>query len=504
MKKIIVAVITICVLTSAIWGAGTQQAARVDEPVQLTWLAGVWANQVDPEGHFPAAVMDALGIDLTVNIMPAAQLGQRAQVLIAGGDYPEILMLHRGPDALYKQWAGQGLFVQLDDRWNDYPGLVDAFPEEETLTPCRVNGDLYMVPVLLPSNRFGLMYRQDWLDRVGLSVPDTIDEFYDVLRAFTYGDPNASGSRNTYGMGISRDGGVGTTIVLNAHGIPGSPTAWHLSDDGSVAPNFLHPNFTTALTFLKDIYEEGLIDPDSVTKIFAEISRDFEAGRTGIQTRQIWLGPTVEATLKQLREDAEITYGPPILAPDGSRTWDFYSAAWRGNVITQRADSEAKIDAALRLFEWMVTDGEEVTFFGPEGVYWTQRNQAGVPLLEGAGLEAWGRSGHGYSEYQLMLRRFAPEPLVGSEVWVDTAATEQYLEVYDLYEPYGMLDPTIGITTPVMSELGTSLSDMILAGLFDVVIAGSPVSHFETVVAEWRRRGGEQLITEVNEEYRAR
>lgn len=499
MRKVIAGLVLACALVASAWASGASEPAEDGGPVSITWLAGVWANQVDPQGYFTDAVKEALDIDLTVNIMPAAQLGEKAQVLIAGGDYPEILMLHRGPDTLYKQWSQQGLFVQLDPYWNDYPGLAAAFPEEAALRPCRVNGDLYMVPVVLPSNRFGMAYRQDWLDALGLDIPETLDEFHQVMRAFTFDDPDGDGVDNTYGFGTDKGGGHGATIIMNAFGIPGSPTAWHVAADGSAAPNFTHENFPDALAFMQQCYEEGIMDPDSVTKIFAEVGRSYESGRIGVEQLQLWLAPVIEGLIRQVDPDGTIVFGPPITNPDGGKTWNHFTAAWRGNVITQKADTEAKIDAALRLFDWMVSDGEEMTFFGPEGVYWTERNSAGVPILEGEGLQAFGRAGDGYSEYQLLLRRLAPEPLVGSEVWTNAEATARAVEAFEMYADYGLLDPTVGITTPTMSEIGATLSDMILTGVFEVMIAGRPVSYFDEVLAEWRSSGGDRLIQEIND-----
>src|SRR5919108_1037125 len=48
-------------------------------------------------------------------------------------------------------------------------------------------------------NVWGLFYRKDYLDRVGLRVPETLDEYAEVLRAFTTKDPDGNGRADTFG-----------------------------------------------------------------------------------------------------------------------------------------------------------------------------------------------------------------------------------------------------------------------------------------------------------------
>lgn len=499
MKRTIVALLLAGFALSAAFASGSEETADSDGPVQLNWLAGGWSNQLDPEGYFADAVLEALNIDLTVELMPNGQLmNEKRQVLVAGGDYPEILMGRT--DALYKQWSQQGVFVQLDPYWNDYPGLVAGLPEDATLQACRVDGKLYMVPIVLASNRVGLAYRQDWLDELGLDVPNTLDEFNEVLEAFANEDPDGDGARNTYGYGMDKFTGGGSTVIMSAFGIPGGPTEWHEQPDGTLLPNFLHENFKDALALLKDHYESGIIDPDSVTKIYNELQSDFFDGRTGTFINQNTSIVVNELNIQEIDPDGKIVHGPPIINPDGGRIWRFFSATWRGNNITNKA-SEAQIDAALRLFEWMMTDGEELTFFGPEGVYWTERNSLGYPIIEGEGLDAYGSSGDGFSMFSLMMRRLAPETLLTVEVLRDPAAVERVSEAFAVYEPYGVVDPMTGITTPTMTELGATLTDIMQAGIFNVVIAEQPVSSIDAVIADWRQKGGDLLIQEVNEAY---
>ena len=54
-------------------------------------------------------------------------------------------------------------------------------------------GRIYMTPNMIDYTRHGAMIRQDWLDKLGLKMPVTQEEFVDVLRAFKTQDPNGNG-----------------------------------------------------------------------------------------------------------------------------------------------------------------------------------------------------------------------------------------------------------------------------------------------------------------------
>ena len=50
------------------------------------------------------------------------------------------------------------------------------------------------------------MIRQDWLDNLGLDMPETFEEFKEVMRAFTEDDPDGNGVDDTYGFVSSYQG----------------------------------------------------------------------------------------------------------------------------------------------------------------------------------------------------------------------------------------------------------------------------------------------------------
>ena len=52
--------------------------------------------------------------------------------------------------------------------------------------------------------------KSEWLTKLGLQEPQTLDEFYDMLKAFKEKDPNGNGQKDEYAWG-----GVGTAGIVN-------------------------------------------------------------------------------------------------------------------------------------------------------------------------------------------------------------------------------------------------------------------------------------------------
>ena len=61
-------------------------------------------------------------------------------------------------------------------------------------------GDIYCFPFLRGDNSLmvfqGPIVRKDWLDKLGIPMPETIDDWYAMLQAFRDKDPNGNGKKD--------------------------------------------------------------------------------------------------------------------------------------------------------------------------------------------------------------------------------------------------------------------------------------------------------------------
>src|SRR5690625_2159609 len=109
-------------------------------------------------------------------------------------------------------------------------------------------------------------------------MPETIDEFYEEMKAFTYDDPNQSGEDDTVGLVVSEYEGPWDTMQTWF----GVPNEWGVDEDGTLYPHFEAPEYREALDFFKKLYDEGLVNEDFAVMDPSKWHDEFINGNAGM------------------------------------------------------------------------------------------------------------------------------------------------------------------------------------------------------------------------------
>lgn len=104
----------------------------------------------------------------------------------------------------------------------------------------------------------GMMIRKDWLDKVGMSVPKTNEELYQVFKAFRDKDANGNGKQDEIGIT-----GYPGQIYKLFYGFNVADD-WMLKD-GKATYGPSTPEYKEALKWFNKLYKEGLLDKDYLT-----------------------------------------------------------------------------------------------------------------------------------------------------------------------------------------------------------------------------------------------
>lgn len=125
----------------------------------------------------------------------------------------------------------------------------------------RIDGKLYGFP--LQRGIASVTYiRKDWLDKLGLDIPKTWEEYMEVLRQFTFNDPDGNGKNDTYGTSFVRTLHY-TNIFAYAEFFQGSHCDFK-KENGIWVDGFMSEEFKAALKRMKAAYDEGIIYPEKV------------------------------------------------------------------------------------------------------------------------------------------------------------------------------------------------------------------------------------------------
>ena len=123
---------------------------------------------------------------------------------------------------LVKNAIRSGAFWEIGPYLDEYPNLGQL--DKTILNQAAGDGKIYGLYTERPSSRQGVILRKDWLDRLGLAEPSTIDELYAVLQAFTYQDPDGNGLDDTFGLTDRNDLIFGAFKTISSYF--GTPNNW--------------------------------------------------------------------------------------------------------------------------------------------------------------------------------------------------------------------------------------------------------------------------------------
>src|SRR3989449_4964517 len=150
------------------------------------------------------------GIHIEFQHPPLGQETEQFNLVAASGKYPDVIeynWLTNAPGGPAR-FLRDGVIVRLNDLIDRYaPNLKRVLGEHTEWRKMIVtdDGDIYAFPfirsdpLLLVSA--GLAVRQDWLDKLNLKMPTTLDEWRGMLATFRQRDPNGNGK--TDGLPLS-------------------------------------------------------------------------------------------------------------------------------------------------------------------------------------------------------------------------------------------------------------------------------------------------------------
>jgi putative aldouronate transport system substrate-binding protein len=383
--------------TAAQAGAATTAAAQTNPggaPVDLS----VWMDASAPEGAAPPAnwevykiVKEKLGINLKFTMIPPGTDGDtKLSALAASNDLPDVFELQNRNRSLLFKFAEQGLLAETNSLLPMMPERTKLRYSDDNLKKLDTyDGKVYGLQEPAKGQlfkRLGLFIRQDWLDKLGLKAPTTLEEFMTVAKAFTEKDPDGNGKNDTYGFGGFLDGGPGLGSyfdpIFGAFGLPG---AWDFSDMSKFGAAYKNPDYQKALQAVQQMNQAKVLDPDWPTLKIDDFRARWKQGKYGMFVED-FCALSCKANYKDF--DASNPKGNLVLidppkGPDGKSADGTFSLSGLNLVVSKKALDGGKAQAIAKLLEW-ANSGEGYYWlgFGKEGVNF-KKDASGAISVEG-------------------------------------------------------------------------------------------------------------------------
>ncbi len=298
----------------------------------------------------------------------ATDSGQVFNVMMASGDLPDIIVTER--ENFFK-YGPEGAFLPLNDLIDQHAPNIKKFLEEREdirkyLT--APDGNIYSIN-FVPDGAAaqGYFIRQDWLDKLGLEQPKTVEEVYTVLKAFREQDPNGNGKKDEIPY-IDRANGAKTVALSALWGAHTYSDKDHwFAENGQVKFGPMQPEYKEAMMNLSKWYAEGLIDPEAFTR--GKNAREILLGDNVGGFTHDWFASTAAANDKFQGQIEGFNFIPMLPPADAKgKVWEYASRpAVNATGWGLSKDIKDPVVGIKYLDFWWTEEGRRLMNFGIEG-----------------------------------------------------------------------------------------------------------------------------------------
>lgn len=515
--------------------------AKYDPPIQLTTVRKTNSGQKYLPGEsldkniYTASFESDLGIKVVNNwIVDDTQYQQKVNVSIVSNDLPDFLQV----DAKQMQTLADG------GKLADLTGLYDQYASElvtkiwggskdEKLSVVTLGGKLIALPMDgydLDSVDF-LWVRKDWMDKLKLAAPKTMDDVMNIAKAFATQDPDGNGKDDTFGLNMNKniwDGYSGITGFMNGFGAyaynptnqAGQSTFWLKDAAGKLVFADIQPEVKTALGKLQELFKAKAISPEWGIMDGTKASQFETSSKVGMHYGQFWNANWPLADMKKV--DVKVDWNVyPLVSVDGQPV-KVQDVGYRPKTFMVVNKDAKNPEAVFKLLNYymeknygktrdekfhIVTSGEDqINVFGQAPIlgYYTDTNQNDYTAVQEALTAQDGSklnpTAKGY--YDNIVKYKAGDV---SLWWVDKlfgsadsvyGALAKYKSIPENY----VFNEFYGNPTETMVERGSTLKDL-EGTVFTKIILGGSLDEFDKFVANWKSQGGDKITQEVNDWY---
>ncbi|MCR4718315.1 MAG: extracellular solute-binding protein [Firmicutes bacterium] len=499
MKKIISMLLVAVMGVTTLSACGKKEKSGLKVKIAVYDRGAIVASEGSMENNrWTKWIKENSGVDVEFVAFNRNQYKEKLNAMLSSGSAPDVFIEY--DSAWMAQLVEQGVIKPVDEMIEKYSKNYKDYLEQNPQLNKYITfgGKSYAFTSQRPETSIlnhGAWIRQDWLDKLGLSMPQTDEELLDVLRAFRDRDPNGNGEKDEIPMSL-----IWTQLIEAMYK---SMDQWYLNEKGELEFAQLTDRNMEALRFMKTCYDEGLINKEFATDTqYTLQDQQWANGKTGVYMRQ-W-NPDMCRELITNDPSANPVPLPMVSTKFGKA--GYYEEADANLFCMVNANSDAD-EAIVKFMDWLI-DGNWFTLLnGEENVHYTMVD--GVPKV----IDAEKRNTEvGYAgSYALITdEKTNPEAFILSaaddEISQRLAAMkkdafEQYLNNNN-FERDIPRSPEVSEYAELFGNWSKKRDELRIR----VITGGNdatPEWGIEQLRSEWNRLGGEEVNRLVNDWYKA-
>ena len=383
MKKIFALVLAMMLCCSAFAEVVVNKESMfpvVEEPITLSMCMLRSASSADDPQDlwFFRYYGQMTNVNWEITEIDSAAWADMKNIMLASDDYPDVFY---GPtftsDELLK-YGQEGIFIDLKDYIYEYADnmkkLFEVVPEAE-VGMYAPDGNIYSLVYFnpqpedwYPANCLGFMQiNRTWLKNLGLEMPSTLDELYNVLLAFKEQDANGNGDPNDEIPWLStKNSGGSEPLIMEALGMVYTGSGYIARRVATDEVVFLPSSdeYRYYLEYMNKLYSKGIINDSYFTLETTERNATL-VPNDGVYTVGLTTGYD-EALWTENRTFEEFEYLYPMTSEYNDYAFSPRRGAW-GLGVMQVTDKCEHPEVAVRwadtffdpMQSWLSADGPE-------------------------------------------------------------------------------------------------------------------------------------------------
>lgn len=253
---------------------------------------------------------DELNINVTYKFVASAGDGYdtKTQMMMASGKIPDIFPVGLSDMAELQE---SGMIWDMTEIYDKYLSPLsksileaDGGAAKQSL---MIGGSLWGIPQVnsvYDTLRY-LCIRRDWMEKLGLEEPKSIEDLLAIMKAFVTDDPDGNGIDDTYATYVDKD--MWTQLEGFFWMFGAYPNGFILKD-GILQYGGTQPECKEALRTLQSMYADGWLDKEFVVKNFASAKEIVTNGKVGVIMGFHWMPFDVSGPMHDLYPDVEWDY----------------------------------------------------------------------------------------------------------------------------------------------------------------------------------------------------
>jgi putative aldouronate transport system substrate-binding protein len=434
-------------------------------------------------------------------LSPTDSVNEKKNLLFASNDLPDFFI---GANVLSNQdimkYGPQGLLLPLEGMIDKYaPNASKLFKDRPDLKKAVTapDGHIYSLPMMFEelnnTSPDTLFINKNWLDKLGLPIPTTTEQYFTTLKAFKDNDMNGNGKKDEIPFSFLYGDPIhGINSLAGSFGYADNET--HLAiENGKVLYIPVQKGYKDFANYMNRLQKEGLVDAEAFTHKVNVYRAKLQSKEPIVGSYFLWSQTSLFGT-----KDTGYVPVPPLKGPEGKQQWQKAPVKLViGGFAATTASKKPEI--ALQWFDKIYDPKTSMEhFWGPfgknikensDGTYEIIKAPAGVTPGAFRHEEAPGTTG----TVMLLKETLAKGKWESDVTWLEK---REQMTMYQPFQPKEIY-PSVLMTqadTEKVEMLGGDIGTYVKDTLAKWIIDGNVDAQWDAYISQLNKMGIEEMV----------